>query len=152
VAIKDKTSKNTGNIVEEPNFERVPLRKNIEEMAAYVGEDVIKESMKHLNKVAIQDRMKTIFQWAKRLSITCFDGEHNGSCVKCDDGGNLMCCEFCNQVQHSKCCSPPLAKIPDFDWACDDCACDISTCYLFLQATQKNYSISETHTNDHIFI
>jgi len=153
VAIKDKTSKNISKIVEEePNLERVPLRKNIEEMAAYVGEDVIKESMKHLNKVAIRDRMKTIFQWAKRLSVTCFDGEHNGSCVKCNDGGNLMCCEFCNQVQHCKCCSPPLAKIPDFDWACDDCVCDISTCYLFQQATQKNDPISETSTNDHVFI
>jgi hypothetical protein len=152
VAIKDKSSKYIDLNAEDPNFERAPLRKNIEEMAAYVGEDVMKESMKHLNKVPMQDRMKTIFQWAKRLSINSFDGDHNSSCLKCDDGGNLMCCEFCNQVQHCRCCSPPLVKIPDFDWACDDCVLEISTCYLFLKATQKNNPISETPTNNQVFI
>jgi hypothetical protein len=151
MASKKKKAKHIGKDVEEPDFDRIPFRKNIEEMAIYVGEGVINESMKHLIKVPIQDRMKTVFQWALRLNVNSYDGEHNSSCMKCDDGGDLMCCEFCNQVQHCFCCSPPLDEIPDFDWACDDCVHDLSTFFLYVQKEQtrhKNTPSSDILSND----
>eukprot|EP00590_Aulacoseira_subarctica_P011238 CAMPEP_0172437530 /NCGR_PEP_ID=MMETSP1064-20121228/72305_1 /TAXON_ID=202472 /ORGANISM="Aulacoseira subarctica , Strain CCAP 1002/5" /LENGTH=478 /DNA_ID=CAMNT_0013186007 /DNA_START=4175 /DNA_END=5611 /DNA_ORIENTATION=+ len=113
------------------NLKRKPMQANIEEIAIFVGEDIIRDSLAHLLEIPIQDRMKMIFEWGEELKLNSFNGEYSNECAKCEDGGDLLCCEFCNQVQHCSCCVPPLDKIPEFDWACDDCVYEINICYHY---------------------
>jgi len=46
--------------------------------------------------------------------------------VTCDDGGNLLCCEYCPTVQHAYCADPPIEN-PDSisQWVCSACTKDI---------------------------
>lgn len=78
-----------------------------------------------LLKMELSERMQHVLKWAEHFSLERFDGESNDECCVCDAGGDLMCCEFCSNVQHVECCKPPLSKFPDFDWVCDLCVADI---------------------------
>lgn len=40
-------------------------------------------------------------------------------CFICQDGGNVLCCEGCNQVAHVSCLK--LRTSPTGDWYCPDC-------------------------------
>ena len=42
-------------------------------------------------------------------------------CKICDDGGTLLCCDFCNECYHLECLNPPLQNPPEGKWACPDC-------------------------------
>lgn len=53
-------------------------------------------------------------------------GEHNDFCVTCDDSGDLLCCEFCANVQHATCLDPSLTESDlAFDFVCQQCMLDI---------------------------
>ena len=49
---------------------------------------------------------------------------HNDRCEVCDEGGELLCCDFCNLAFHLRCLEPPLTATPAGDWACEECAAD----------------------------
>ena len=53
------------------------------------------------------------------------DLDHNDThCAVCHsdkDGHLLLCCESCPTVMHTRCCNPPLEKIPKGDWFCPQC-------------------------------
>ena len=81
---------------------------------------------KTLLDMEIRKRAKVVFQWATELELPKFDGETSDVCCRCDEGGTLLCCEYCANVQHARCLVPPqTTKKVDFDWICDDCICDI---------------------------
>lgn len=42
-------------------------------------------------------------------------------CAICQDGGDLIICETCDASFHLHCLTPPLLKVPDCDWYCDEC-------------------------------
>jgi hypothetical protein len=42
-------------------------------------------------------------------------------CKICDDGGTLICCDYCDDSYHLNCLNPPLQKIPEGNWACPEC-------------------------------
>jgi hypothetical protein len=55
-----------------------------------------------------------------------FEGNNNGECYHCNDGGTLLCCELCPKVQHHECCVPQLSPAVKLDhWMCDSCINDI---------------------------
>jgi hypothetical protein len=39
-------------------------------------------------------------------------------CAICHDGGDLLCCDFCDSVFHLRCVDPPLDCLPEGEWAC----------------------------------
>jgi len=82
-------------------------------------------SLENLSKMNVETRMKYVLCWADTFGLERYAGESNDECCICDMGGDLMCCEFCRNVQHVECCKPPLEKFPDFDWVCDLCVGDI---------------------------
>jgi hypothetical protein len=43
-------------------------------------------------------------------------------CAVCHDGGDLLCCDFCDSVFHLKCVDPPLGCLPEGEWACPNCS------------------------------
>ena len=49
---------------------------------------------------------------------------HNDQCEVCGSGGSLLCCDFCNLVFHLDCLDPPLAAVPEGDWACPECVAE----------------------------
>jgi len=61
------------------------------------------------------------YQELKRELIK-FRDLNNDQCEVCHDGGNLICCENCDNVYHLQCLVPPLSELPEGDWYCPPCA------------------------------
>ncbi|CAM9267447.1 unnamed protein product, partial [Scytosiphon promiscuus] len=55
-----------------------------------------------------------------------FDGDHNDICERCDKGGDLLCCDFCNVVYHLHCVTPKLAEPPNELWLCPACKAEVT--------------------------
>jgi hypothetical protein len=71
-------------------------------------------------------RMEGYIKLADRLGYRRFDGSYDSECCLCFDGGNLLCCELCKNVQHAGCCHPPIDDSADLEyWICDPCINDI---------------------------
>ena len=53
-----------------------------------------------------------------------FQGEHDDDCYICINGGELVCCDFCEKVFHMACHIPPLPTLPADDsyWKCCECS------------------------------
>lgn len=45
--------------------------------------------------------------------------EWSSTCMHCNRGGNLLCCDGCTNAAHLKCTG--LLRMPSGDWFCDDC-------------------------------
>ena len=48
--------------------------------------------------------------------LVLFDGEHDDDCYICVNGGDLICCDFCEKVFHMACHIPPLPAMPSGIW------------------------------------
>jgi len=79
------------------------------------------------NSKSVAKQMESIIKWAEKLGIDRIaETAHGDFCVTCDDGGNLLCCEYCPTVQHAYCADPPIEN-PDSisQWVCSACTKDI---------------------------
>lgn len=54
-----------------------------------------------------------------------WNGDYNEVCEICDEGGDILLCDFCNLVFHPECFIPPIRKIPEGNWACPECSVDV---------------------------
>mmetsp|Transcript_26258 Transcript_26258/g.72109 ORF Transcript_26258/g.72109 Transcript_26258/m.72109 type:complete len:326 (-) Transcript_26258:91-1068(-) len=73
-----------------------------------------------------QLRMKKYWKRAMSQGYEPFDGTNKEECYHCDDGGTLLCCELCPNVQHHYCCDPEMSLDVKLDhWICDSCINDI---------------------------
>ncbi|CAM9374070.1 unnamed protein product [Ectocarpus sp. 8 AP-2014] len=52
--------------------------------------------------------------------------DHNDLCEVCSHGGDLLCCDTCSLVFHTKCHRPELKEVPAGDWNCQFCVADSS--------------------------
>jgi hypothetical protein len=46
--------------------------------------------------------------------------EHNPVCDKCETGGTLICCDFCNVFYHATCIPGMRAHVPDAGFVCEE--------------------------------
>jgi len=80
-------------------------------------------------KESTQEKMARWLALADELpSFVPFNGTHNDDCLYCNDGGDLLCCEFCPHVAHPECCEPPIEKseiTSDLKWICEPCIAEI---------------------------
>lgn len=91
---------------------------------AIQGEGSIPEELKGLTTKEI---MAKVQMWATELGCERFDGDNAEECLLCGDGGDLICCEFCSNVQHAACCQPPIEDVSTLDvWACLPCINDFA--------------------------
>ena len=97
----------------------------VEKMMEALNETDVNNSVNRTMRMSYKARAELISKLAGKHSIPIFDGISGDSCRVCASGGDLLCCEYCNQVQHMGCCNPPLKDQPDFDFVCDDCVKDI---------------------------
>jgi hypothetical protein len=42
-------------------------------------------------------------------------------CAICDDGGELIVCDHCQNAYHFECLQPPLQEVPSGEWFCNHC-------------------------------
>lgn len=61
---------------------------------------------------------------ARPLLTDAAEQDHNDLCEVCSHGGNLLCCDTCSLVFHTKCVRPELKQIPEGDWSCQFCFAD----------------------------
>ena len=45
-------------------------------------------------------------------------------CYLCDDGGELVCCEYCRRVAHQECIGY-MDSMEDIDWVYNCCILDV---------------------------
>ena len=73
-----------------------------------------------------QRKMSKLWKLAMQYGYEPFEGNNDGECYHCNDGGILLCCELCPKVQHHECCVPQLSPNVKLDhWMCDSCINDI---------------------------
>lgn len=53
-----------------------------------------------------------------KSSKPLFKGEHDDDCFMCFNGGDLLCCDYCEKAYHLSCHIPPLNAIPTGLWKC----------------------------------
>jgi hypothetical protein len=73
-------------------------------------------------------RMALYMSFAQELKESPYTREHDEDCMYCLEGGDLLCCEFCDYVAHAKCLDPPLQKEEADNlenWVCDSCMNDL---------------------------
>lgn len=81
---------------------------------------------KELKSIPIAKRLEKVVQCAKRFDMQAFDGSHGSFCLRCEDGGDLLCCEYCETVQHGKCCVPEITSASSIGkWVCCSCINEI---------------------------
>ena len=85
--------------------------------------------LRNLQSMVVKKRMQAAMKMAKELSLSRYDGEGSEECYRCNNGGDLLICEFCENVQHPECFDPPIKEVPDFDFVCDECLKLITECY-----------------------
>ena len=100
-------------------------------MVVHLESHDLDASYSRLMKMKFKDRMKSVSDIATKLFIRRFEGISGDLCRVCASGGDLLCCEYCNQVQHMECCRPILHKMPDYDFICDDCVKDINVSHVY---------------------
>lgn len=50
--------------------------------------------------------------------------DYNTDCFVCQDGGDMLCCEFCTNVCHLSCCRPVIESEPE-EFVCLSCLMDL---------------------------
>jgi len=79
-----------------------------------------------LLNLSLKQQMETVIQWAQQSGIPLHDGITDDDCHICDNGGFVLCCEFCVNVAHPECIGFKGKKEGiDWDFVCDECAKDI---------------------------
>jgi hypothetical protein len=59
------------------------------------------------------ERTAQTLEWAE-LSINRWQVNTGQPLFPLPDGGDLLCCELCSNVDHAACYRPPLVQIPDY--------------------------------------
>ena len=83
-----------------------------------------------LKNMDIVTRLKTALKWADECGIQRLpiNEDHNDVCTVCKDGGDLLCCELCNQSQHAECLGIQGGvqgiTFDDVDFICEQCQLD----------------------------
>jgi len=79
-----------------------------------------------LQNISLKERMETVIRWAKRAGIPLHDGATDDDCHICDNGGFVLCCEFCVNVAHPECIGHKgKEENIDWDFVCAECTQDI---------------------------
>ena len=100
--------------------------------------DITGVSVGNFKGITVEAKMKLLLEAADSMSIPRFTGIHESFCSICEDGGSLLCCEFCPGVVHSTCCSPP---VPELDhWCCASCTASLMELGFVLPFSKNNTS------------
>jgi hypothetical protein len=79
-----------------------------------------------LRGMTVEDRMKAVLVFAGEIGRQPFNGVSNSYCLQCNDGGTLLECEFCENVQHANCSNPPVDDPEHLEaWVCNSCMIDL---------------------------
>ncbi|KAL3827047.1 hypothetical protein ACHAXA_007554 [Cyclostephanos tholiformis] len=73
-------------------------------------------------KANMKNKPKVKKEKVKKESKPLFEGEHMDDCFMCFNGGDLICCDYCEKAYHLECHIPPLTEVPNGLWKCQECA------------------------------
>eukprot|EP00956_Cyclotella_meneghiniana_P025116 scaffold51732_cov67-Cyclotella_meneghiniana.AAC.1 len=94
-----------------------------------------------ISPVCSDDDEEQDSKWRTKNEPELFEGDNDEYCFICEDGGDLLCCDYCCKSFHMHCHVPPLDKVPKSEkWMCCECkaplmtrASKCGTCYACLR-------------------
>ncbi len=66
--------------------------------------------------------MKLIYSDSSSCDLSDSD---NDKCFVCDEYGNLMICDICDNSCHVKCAYPVIDDVPEGEWHCHECLTEL---------------------------
>ena len=98
----------------------------LEEMLKIKDDDntVAKEKKKKSgDKAKMKDGSKNKKKGKKKKNFAYEESEHQEYCEVCQQGGEIVVCDFCPKAYHLGCLDPPLEDAPGdmVNWACHHC-------------------------------
>ncbi|CAM8889747.1 unnamed protein product [Rhodiola kirilowii] len=72
------------------------------------------------------------------------DDAKDGLCQACSEGGDLLSCETCTYVYHSKCLLPPPKAQPSENWKCPECVSPLNDIEKLLDCEMRPPIAAET--------
>lgn len=80
--------------------------------------------------------------------LELWDGEYNCVCDICQEGGEVLLCEFCNLVFHPTCFYPVMKSVPEGHWACPECSFQIDKLESKRSKKKTNEEDYESYTSE----
>lgn len=75
-----------------------------------------------MSPVCLDNDEEQISNWETKNEPKLFEGENDEYCYICEDGGDLLCCDYCCKSFHMHCHVPPLDNVPHSKkWMCCEC-------------------------------
>jgi len=119
---KDNSSKKS-NENEAKNMEKPGKEKEKSTNSGKRKQNQLPSELRHLG---LKERMKTVIKWARQSGVPLHEGDTDDDCYICNNGGFVLCCEFCVNVAHPECIGfKGKSDDIDWDWVCDLCVQDI---------------------------
>lgn len=79
-----------------------------------------------LEKMDVKEKYKLLEALAAKFGLQQYDDEYEDACMTCGAGGDLLCCEYCQNVIHQQ-CSGYEGDLEDVIFVCNECVADITT-------------------------
>lgn len=79
-----------------------------------------------LEKMNVKDKFKLLETLATKFGLPPHDDEHDDVCMTCGSGGDLLCCEYCQNVIHQQCIGYE-GNLEEVIFVCKECVTDITT-------------------------
>lgn len=79
----------------------------------------------HLEKMDVIERLKLLEKLATKFDLPLHEGEYAEVCMVCENGGDLVCCEYCQNVVHQHCFGYE-GDLDDVIFVCKECTDDIA--------------------------
>jgi len=81
--------------------------------------------IEELERLNFKERFRLLESLANKIGLPPHEGDYAEECMLCDNGGDLLCCEYCENVIHQECLGSP-DKLDDVAFVCSECICDIA--------------------------
>jgi hypothetical protein len=89
------------------------------------GNGNISGFLEELERLNFKERFKLLESLASKFGLPSHEGEYAEECMICDNGGELLCCEYCENVIHQECLGS-TDELDDVPFVCSECICDIA--------------------------
>jgi|AntRauTorckE5430_2_1112549.scaffolds.fasta_scaffold00240_11 hypothetical protein len=96
--------------------------------------------LQKLDKMPLKDRYKLLETLATKFGLPPHDDKYAEECMNCGIGGDLLCCEYCENVTHGHCLGF-TTNLDEVAFVCKECIIDIAKHIEGEEEEQKSFRL-----------